>query len=275
MVQRIMFTKPFKGKELDTILESVKKLGFDGLDFAVRPGYPVNPENFEVELPRAASRARDAGLAIELITPSAAVEADDATERLWASAAQIGARFLKVGYWLFEPGQDYSRQMDGIRRSMDGIARLAEEYGVRAAVHQHSGTFYGSTCCSVMHMVRGFDPAHVCVYMDPGHLSVDGEIPPLAFGIIGEYLGVIALKNPGYVSTPEGDAVRWERDWNCKLAQGLVDWPEVFRLAAASGFDGPLSFHSEWDLPLETVLEWTADDLAYADRCLKEAGLSA
>jgi len=275
MVQRIMFTKPFKGRELDTILESVRGLGFDGLDFAVRPGYAVNPDNFEVELPRAARRAREAGLTIPLITPLRAVEADDATERLWASAAEIGAEFLKVGYWTFEPKQCYHKEIDRIRRSMEGLARLAEKYGVRAAVHQHSGAFYGSTCCSVMEMVRGFDPAHVCVYMDPGHLSVDGEIPSMAFGIIGEYLGAIALKNPRYVSRPEGKAVRWERDWNCKLAEGLVDWPEVFRLAAEGGFDGPLSFHSEWELPLERVLEWTADDLAYADGCLKDAGLLA
>ena len=272
-MERIMFTKPFKGKELELTLETVRGFGFDGLDFTVRPGYPVNPDNAEKELPRAAEIARQMGLSMPLVTPDRAVEADERTERLWAAAAEAGAAFLKIGYWAFGEGEDYWSGVEKIRRDLEGLCRLAEKYGVRAAFHQHSGLDYGCNCAAAMDILGGFDPQHVCLYMDPGHLSVDGESLPMAFSIIKGYLGLMAVKNPRYTPEEAEDHTRWRLDWNTPLAEGLVDWEQVLSLAGEHGFAGPIDLHSEYDLPLDTVIEWTRRDLKYIDGLLEQVGL--
>ena len=264
-----MFTKSFKGKALDTILQEVKKAGFDGMDFAVRPDYPVNPDNFEKELPVAAKRAADMGLSVPLITPAQAIQPDDEMERLWAAAAQSGAKFVKLGYWTHESGSDYWEGVDNIRRALEGFSRLVEEYGVRGAIHQHSGPYYGSNCCGVMDLVKEFDPDKICVYMDPGHVAKDGEAPQMAFDILGDYLAIMAVKTPQYTREERDGKITWGANWQCKLWEGFVDWIEIMELARKAGFDGPLSFHCEYHLPLESTLEWAAEDLRYLDGVIK------
>ena len=50
----VMFSKLLKDLDVDRLGEAIKELGFDGIDLAVRPGYPINPENVSTALPAAA-----------------------------------------------------------------------------------------------------------------------------------------------------------------------------------------------------------------------------
>ena len=50
----MMFTKHLEGYDLDQIMDGLHRAGVDGADLCVRPGYPVNPDNAAIELPKAA-----------------------------------------------------------------------------------------------------------------------------------------------------------------------------------------------------------------------------
>ena len=64
----IMFTKHLEGLDVTGIMDALKSVGVEGADLCVRPGYPVNPENADTQLPVAAKRFADEGLSIPLVT---------------------------------------------------------------------------------------------------------------------------------------------------------------------------------------------------------------
>ena len=49
-------------------MDALKSVGVEGADLCVRPGYSVNPENAEKQLPAAAKQFADEGLSIPLVT---------------------------------------------------------------------------------------------------------------------------------------------------------------------------------------------------------------
>ena len=53
-MQFVMFTKHLTGLSLEELIATLADVGVAGADLAVRPGYPVNPDNMAAELPRAA-----------------------------------------------------------------------------------------------------------------------------------------------------------------------------------------------------------------------------
>src|SRR3989442_1204397 len=69
-MQYIVFSKLLKNLSIDQLIDTLKSIGADGVDLCVRDGYPVNPGNARAELPKAATRIRDAGLAIPMISAS-------------------------------------------------------------------------------------------------------------------------------------------------------------------------------------------------------------
>ena len=67
-MQSVMFTKHLEGFDLEQIIAGIQRVGIDGADLCVRPGYPVNPENCRTDLPAAARRFADEGLGIAIVT---------------------------------------------------------------------------------------------------------------------------------------------------------------------------------------------------------------
>ena len=48
------------------------------------------------------------------------------------------------------------------------------------------------------------------------------------------------------------------------MSQGFVEWEELLSALAAMGFDGPISFHSEYTgVPVETVIDLARTDVRF------------
>ena len=52
----VYFTKTLQKLDLAGLIDFCKDTGLEGFDLAVRPGYPVTPDNAVKELPAAAKR---------------------------------------------------------------------------------------------------------------------------------------------------------------------------------------------------------------------------
>ena len=118
----------------------------------------------------------------------------------------------------------------------------------------------GLNSCAAMNAVKGFDPRHIGVFADPGHLSVCGEPIELALNIVRSHLSVVALKDLIRQPLLQNGKLSW-RARVVRLGEGFGDWPALLRAFRAVNFDGPLSFHSEYSgEPVDTVI-----DLARAD----------
>ncbi|MBM4038818.1 MAG: sugar phosphate isomerase/epimerase [Planctomycetes bacterium] len=256
----IFFTKSLKGMDIPATGREVLGMGLEGLDLAVRPGYCVNPDNVANELPQAMKVWADMGLSVPMVTtPGDFTDPKPPiAETMLAACGAAGIREIKLGYWHYrQPG--YWGQVDAIRSALDGFARLAEKHAVRVAVHTHSDAFYGLNASAAMHLVKGFDPRFVGVYIDPGHLSMNGEPIRMAVDIVRDYLCLVAVKAMLHVK--KGTSWRHEL---VPLRDGLVDWAETFRALREAAFDGPVTFHSEYEnVSLDDLRRLTRDDVAY------------
>lgn len=271
----IYFTKFLKGLTAEQIGETALSLGFSGLDLAIRAGQCVNPANVGAVLPSAMKAWRDRGLTVPLATlegfPTDPRKPE--TEALFAACAEHGIPNVKLGYWIWHETKwvgsslSYWKAVDLIRTDLDALQRLGAKYGIRSLVHTHCDNYYGVNASAARHLVNGFDSRYVGIYLDPAHLSVDGEILPMAVDICGEYLHMVAAKNVRYqLSNPadaNGPAV-WKHDW-CQLSEGLAHWPNALKTLAAAGYNGAISVHGEYSGPevLPEILEKVKRDVQF------------
>src|SRR5687768_5116137 len=261
-MQYIFFSKMVREQGIPRVVETLKSIGADGVDLCVRPGYPVNPENCRVELPKAAKVIRDAGLAIPMVSaPTNLIDPKSpASENIFRACHDAGIRDVKVGYWGFRGG-DYWKQVDLARKEIEGFASLGSGLGVRADLHTHSGSYLGLNAASVMDLAKGFSPSDVGVYMDPGHLVLHGEPLTIGFSMVSEHLSLIAIKDSEWI---KGEAGKPKKSHFVPPGAGLVDWREMMRILIERDYRGPLSFHSEYEsLPVDQLLAQTKKDIAF------------
>jgi sugar phosphate isomerase/epimerase len=262
----IYFTKFLRGLTPEEIVETVKGMGFDGLDLAVREGHCVNPDNVQKALPEAVSVWRKAGLSVPMVsTETNLVNPHDRTvEPIYAASSEAGVKEVKIGYWQWKEGESYWSKVDRGRRDLEEFGKLSGKFGVRTLVHNHSGPYLACNASTLMTLLRDFDPAHVGAYIDPAHLAINGEPLPLALEIAGKHLAMVAVKNVVYTSSVAPAGKKWKTEW-CPLQDGLVDWEEAVGLLRKRGYAGPLSLHGEYSGPEEraAILKNVAQDVRY------------
>ncbi len=266
----ILFTKMFKGQPVEGLIETIHAVGAEGADLCVREGYPVSPANARAELPKAVRRFQEAGLAVPMVTASTGLT-DPSTqeaETLFAACHDAGVPHVKVGYWPYK-GPDYWKQVDSARTDIEGFEKLASRFGVQACLHTHSGANLGLNASSAMHLARGLAPGSIGLYLDPGHLSLCGEPPHMAVSIAGEYLSLLAVKDPRWIMEP-GKRPRAEFG---PVGEGLVDWAGVVQALRDRDYQGPLTFHSEYDhLKGQDLVDQTRRDIRYFRSVMDKKG---
>ena len=268
----IYFTKFLKGLSAEQVGTTAVSLGVAGLDLAIRTGQCVNGGNVGAALPPAMKIWRDLGLCVPLATleGTPTVPATTETERIFAACAENGITNIKLGYWLWREGQwsgknlPYWQGVEQIRADLAVFQRLGEKFGVRSLIHTHCDNYYGMNASSARHLVNGFNPRYVGIYLDPAHLSADGETLPMGIDICGEYLHMVAAKNVRYQVTSTTAPTIWKHDW-CQLSEGLVHWPNAIAALKAAGYDGAISVHGEYSGPevLPGILEKVKADVAF------------
>ena len=262
----IMFTKHLEGLDIPGIMEALKSVGVEGADLCTRPGYPVDPDNVDKELPKVAKQFADEGLCIPLVTtPGDFISADiDYAERMYAGCGEAGVANIKLGYWHWrEDNPTYWEHVDIIRKELEKFSALSEKYGPKTCIHTHSGRDMGLNASSAMHLVKGFDPKHVGVFADTGHISICGEPIDMALDIVRDYLSVMAFKDLLRRPGDRGGSV-------IRMGEGFVDWKTTLKTLKKLNFDGPVSFHSEYREPIETVIDLARIDVRFINGLLKE-----
>ncbi|MFQ5810551.1 MAG: sugar phosphate isomerase/epimerase family protein, partial [Armatimonadota bacterium] len=260
-MQYVFFSKMLKGQSVEQMIASVKRIGADGFDLTVRPGYPVNPDNVAEALAPAARKIRAAGLSVPMISSPTSLSdpAESYVEPLFRACGEANIRLVKVGYWKFR-GEGYWEAVDGMKKDVEGFATIGARYGVKPCLHTHSGRNLACNASALMHVLRDFDPKQVGAYLDPGHLNICGEPLSMAFEIVSDWLAIVAIK----------DSVKYRRDDGSTrgrflpLGEGLVEWDTMMEWLVAHDFGGPLSFHSEFQSDsTEHLIEQTHEDIAY------------
>jgi sugar phosphate isomerase/epimerase len=271
-MRAVLFTKLFHGCTLDEIGRITSDLEFDGIDLLIRSGFQVDPENPD-QIKQAVRQLGDVGLAVPMATTDITDPAKLPVERIFAGCAEAGIGLIRLGYWKYDGSRAYRSCLDVARRQLTELADLAGKYGVRLAVQLHGGTIHGSGAQTAA-LLEGTDPVLVGAYPDPGNQVVqDGrEDWRFTLDVLQPWLCCVGIKNGGWFPAelkPSGQR-QWRSDW-LGLSEGMVPWDDIIAHLNQAGFDGPLSFHSHYEVPLPQVIDQTRSDLRFIRRQLTGA----
>jgi sugar phosphate isomerase/epimerase len=254
----VYFTKTLQKLDIMGLIGFCKEAGLDGVDFTVRPGYPVTPANAAVALPEAAKTLSGEGLTIGLVT--APTSMNDPTSKdavaIFEACGKAGVPAVKLGYFFYQGRFD-----DGLKQArtrLTGFARLAERTGVKACYHTHSGAMLGNNCAGLRLLLQDFDPHHVGAFVDTGHTAINGGPLPMELDMVRPWLALLAIKDMAWHKGPGG----WRHEV-VPAGQGIVQWKDVARGLKESRFNGTISLHGEYEVA----------DLAERRRLAKEEAL--
>jgi sugar phosphate isomerase/epimerase len=250
----IHFSKIFPHADAAQLIRYAQITGAEGYDLAARPGYAIGPDNIEA-LPAFVTTLRKSDLAVPMITaPGDFLSSQsELAPRYLKAMANAEVPLIKLGYFKFDPNRDYWEAVDVIRREMAGWEKLAREYQVTVCYHTHSGSCMGQNASALAHLIHGFDPHYIGGYLDPCHLRLCGEEFAFAAAVMGDQLKIVSLKD---VTSPPRQLV--------PAGEGHVNWDDVFGVLVARNFNGPLTVHTEFELPEgEAALPLVAKEIAY------------
>ncbi|MBU2957852.1 TIM barrel protein [Paracoccus sp. 1_MG-2023] len=233
-----VFTKPWT-EPLETLAPKLARLGFEGVELAVRTGYQVAPDRVAQDLPAAVRLLADHGLA----TPSIAGDIDAATI---AACGEAGVRMIRICAPI-DMGIGYRASVDRYRASFDRVLPMLERAGVCIGVQNHSGTHVASAV-GLAHLLERYDPQLVCGVLDMAHCAVDGEPVDMAVDIAWPLLnGLVNFKSACHLrATGPEEQARYEVHWTTH-DHGGYDWADLVAALHARGYRGSFCMPAEYN----------------------------
>jgi sugar phosphate isomerase/epimerase len=254
-IQYSVFTKPWKSPSVRELAQLVRELGFDGIEFPVRPGYQVEPENVVRDLPPAAREFAAEGVQIY----SVAGPADEATI---VACGQAGVPVIRTMARI-APGESYIAAEDRYHREYDALLPLLETHGVTLGVQNHCGRFV-TNAVGLRALLAGYDKRYVAAVWDAAHEALSGGPPDLALDAIWPQLCMVNLKNAFWQRTsgPEALYATWRHYWT-DARQGLCEWPRVIEELKARQYEGVVCLTAEYS-DNDAVERLIKEDIALA-----------
>jgi len=252
-----LFSKHLPKLNYRELARTVKQIGFDGVDLTVRPEGHVLPEHVARDLPKAFDTLRGAGLVVPMITTDLTSASQPAARPALATAGRLGISRFKLGYWRYSETESIDTRIAEVRHEVAGLVLLGKEHGVTAGYHNHSGNNVGAAVWDIRAIIGDMDERQIGYYFDPCHATAEGGEGgwKISTRMVLPRTRMVAIKDFYWEKTGS----KWEMHM-CPLGQGMVHWREFFALAAAAGFDGPISMHAEYEPVDEAAL---ARDLAF------------
>ena len=249
-----VFTKPWKDKTLPELAKFVADLGFDGVEFPVRPGFQVEPDNITKGLPEAAKIFKDHGLRIGTLAGPTDVVTIAASADAGIPIIRVCERIdLEIGYMATEKK---------LKEKYDALIPTLDEYGVAIGVQNHADMNVNNAM-GIRHLIEGYDPKHVCAVLDQAHNGLNGEPPEIAIDIVWSHLRVANLKSAYWERSNQTDEeANWKKVWTTGK-HGLAYWTRTVRELRNRNYAGDICLTAEYSDP-DKVDSNIAEDIAYA-----------
>jgi sugar phosphate isomerase/epimerase len=243
-----VFTKPWK-TALTDLAKHVRKLGFDGIELPVRPGYQVEPRFVAKGLPNAVKILADNGLQIFSI----AGPTDEATI---AACGEAGVPVIRICVGI--EGNHYLAEETRRRKEFDKLVPLLEKHGVKLGLQNHCGKSVANAM-QLRSLVKKYDPKKIAVVWDAAHNALNGEEPEHAIDIVWSHLCMVNLKNAFWKlrTGPDAPYAQWTEYWTTGR-HGLASWPRVAAELKRRNWTGVLCLSAEYS------------DRDYVDRLIGE-----
>jgi len=180
------------------IAEACRELSCRYLMLTVQDGETAHVQQSDIRrgLPRFVNELRAEGVEVRSIRGGRQTDVDRDVERLVGTMADLGIRH----YWLGTDRYDFSQpimpQLDAIKRKVERFVALNERYGTTLLYHTRSGaSSVGSVVWDLVHVLQDFDPQHVGLHWDTGHMSNHGNMWETLFRTAGPYILAVSWKD--------------------------------------------------------------------------------
>ena len=233
------FTKPLQHLSYAEMAATIAKMGFDGIEGAVRHGGHVIPEQVEDDLPKMVEALKQEGLNLTVMTSSINEVSDEQfTESVLKTAAGLWVKRFRMGYYKYDLKRPIRAQLNEFRPRLKDLVAFTRELGIKPIYQNHSGKdYFGGPLWDVAEVFEDFSPDEIGVAYDIGHATVEGaKVWPLNFAAVRPYIDTVYLKEP----TWKDNKLEWG-----PLGAGAVD-KGFFKLLKESDFSGTVSIHVEY-----------------------------
>ena len=257
------FSKHLAGMEPRRMAQALKQIGFTGVDLTVRQGGHVAPEKAEEELPKVVAAIREASLEVPMITTNLLSPTDPTARPVLSTAGKLSIPFFKPGYYRYGLA-DVRGELQKAGAELRGLVELSKKFGVQLGYHNHA-SYIGAPVWDIATVIDQLDPKWAGYYFDIRHATVEGGEGgwKIAAHLVASRLKMIAVKDFYWEKTAKGWKVK-----DCPLGEGMVNWKAYLAILAQSGFQGPISFHFEYEVEGSTSSAKDDNMLAAAQRDL-------
>jgi sugar phosphate isomerase/epimerase len=250
-----VFTKPWKTQSVDELGKFVSDFGFDGIEFPLREGYQLEPDNAEKGLPELVKKFDAYSIKITSVASST-------DEKVFAGCAAAGIPIIRIMVSI-DPEAGYMASEAKAKKHLESIVPLCEKYGVKVGIQHHYGWDVQSAM-GLLHLIEDFDPKYIGAIWDAAHSGLAGEEPEMGLDIVWSHLCMVNLKNAFYRRSngPEAAEAEWERYFTTGQ-HGLGSWSRIAKYLKKRNYSGVLCLTAEYS-DEELVNEYIAKDIAYA-----------
>ena len=253
------------------IVSEMALAGFTGCEIGNK--FPSDPQALKKALDLRGMRVASRWFSSFLLTqPYAQVEAEfyaqldflaavganriNVSEQSYSIQGQMDVPVLRDRKYVMNEGE-WTRLCEGL----DRLGALAVSRGFRLCYHHHMGTVV-QTAAETEYLMEHTTPGRVWLCYDTGHFTFAGEDPMAVLKKYADRVGHVHLKD---MRLP---VVKQARDegWSFRQAvrngaftvpgDGGVQFDEVFRVLAASGYQGWLLVEAEQDPAKADPLEY-------------------
>ena len=259
------FPKFFRELSAEQLGETLKDIGFDGVDVMVRDGYWVTYDTLKDSLPAYIKVMNSFGLSTKSATTSLTDVHDPAFANMYEVFANNGVEMYRYGGFRYRGMGTFHEDFQKARGVLAELETLGEKYGVKAIIQMHGGTLHCSSSMSYF-LLDGFNPEYIGSHHDPGNMiQQEGhEDWEKGIDIIKPYLCYVGVKNSASFLVPHEKSykLQWSKKW-VTLADGLVDWEHMLKALIKAGYDGPLCFHNFYEHDMGHLIARTREDVEY------------
>jgi hypothetical protein len=239
-------------RSVDEIAEAALAMTCGGVNPTIqpRPGH-IDPANVATELPAFVKTMQKHGLRVKQVRGGGQTQADATVEALVGAMAQSGV----THYWLGTDNYDLTKpilpQLDAIKIKVERFVALNRKHGTTVMYHTRAGAnAVGSVVWDLLYVLKDFDPKHVGLHWDTGHMSHHGSnMWELLMRTAGPYVVAIGWKDRSWEQrAAPADAGRGG-GWNSPyvpMGTGLVDIARYAAVMRDIGFDGPMELQAEY-----------------------------
>ncbi|MCL4219416.1 MAG: sugar phosphate isomerase/epimerase, partial [Candidatus Hydrogenedentes bacterium] len=265
-----VFSKHLQHLDYEQLASTCKALGLDGVDLTVREGGHVLPGNVATDLPRAVDTIRSQGLDVPMVSTRLVSGTNPEARPILDAASKLGIRYFRIGGQQYTKDASPAGQLDGFVAEVQSLIALAEEFGMIAGYHNHSGFDYvGAPLWDLHRMIEAVDSEHFGSNFDVGHATVEGGLGAWEINarLLAPYVKMMSVKDFVW----DNGKMRWG-----PLGEGAVNLVEFFRIFRGAGFAGPVSLHFEYKTASEdALLEAIGKANGTVRRVMQEAGYPA